>query len=499
MSPLWIAGRISGRVSGRPRLVAAAALALVSLAGLASAQHNVLVIVADDLGVDKLASYGVGSNPPSTPNLDALAAGGIQFRNAFANPVCSPTRTTILTGRYGFRTGVGQILSDGSDGPWHTEYSIPEVINLSTLGLVSLGRFGKWHMGGPNNGGPFSPNFFSYDFFEGTYIGLDPLFTYYVWDELKNGVVTPKATYNTSEVVDDVLKWLSEPPQQVNPWYAHVSFNAPHSPYHAPPAELHSVNLDGAGSPNANPLPYYNAMVEAMDTEIGRLLAGLGPALANTNIIFVGDNGTPGEAMEPPFDHAKDKGTLFDGGIHVPLIVSGPAVQHRGAECDALVNTTDLWSTVIQLAGAKIHDVVPLTWVHDSVSILPYLEDPTRPSIRQWVYSEFFGPNGQGVPFESKSIGVAVFDGRYKLIRTFFQGTHIKDRMFDLKNDPFERRDLVLTSMKSPAVVQAYRDLVALQESLKDGGFPGAQLTDTEPLSPGVKYKQAPGVAASAR
>ena len=123
-------------------------------------------------------------------------------------------------------------------------------------------------------------------------------------------------------------------------------------------------------------------MLEALDTELGRLLAGIDPAvLAETIVFVVGDNGTAAQATTPPFDPDHAKNTVFEGGINVPFFVSGPGIP-AGAECEGLVNLTDLLATVAELTGGG-----PVT-AEDSVSIVPYFSDPTQASLRPWIYSE---------------------------------------------------------------------------------------------------------------
>ena len=137
------------------------------------------------------------------------------------------------------------------------------------------------------------------------------------------------------------------------PWVLYLAFNAPHQPFHAPPQSLHTYHLYGA--PNATPSQHYRAAVQAMDTEIGRLLASLSPTTrARTTIIFTADNGSPNEAVTAPFEPGKAKGTLFEGGINVPLIVSGPGVRQPGRECAHLINSVDVYPTVIESAGLDL-------------------------------------------------------------------------------------------------------------------------------------------------
>jgi hypothetical protein len=139
-------------------------------------------------------------------------------------------------------------------------------------------------------------------------------------------------------------------------------------------------------------MPFYEAMVEALDTELGRLLAGIPPDVrARTTVIFLGDNGT--DACLSPLPA---KSTLYERGINVPFIVAGSQVAHPG-ECEALVNASDVFATVAEVAGVDLAAAFPGVTL-DSVSILPYLRNPGRPSLRAWIHAESFTPNGPGNP-----------------------------------------------------------------------------------------------------
>ena len=213
-----------------------------------------------------------------------------------------------------------------------------------------------------------------------------------------------------------------------------VSFHAPHEPFHAPPDELHSVDLTGA-HPRTNPRPLYAAMVEAMDTELGRLLADMGPAFRNTNIYFMGDNGTPKAASLPPFVPQHAKLTPYEGGINVPLIVHGPAVRTAGAECNGLVNLTDVFATVADYSGVEASVVADPGRPLDSISLRPYLDVPDVASLRERTYAGAFNPSD--TPNVNLFTWHMVRDGRYKFIVVDDGGT-LRLEMYDLVADPFE-------------------------------------------------------------
>lgn len=406
-----------------PRRVVLSTL-LSAFAAAASAQAtNTLLFISDDVGIDSLGAYRAVANPPPTPNLDQLARGGVLFRNMIANPMCSTTRATIHTGRYSFRTGIGWIVLPGEQGLRLSEHTLPEILssNGTTHALI-----GKWHLG--EGLGPSSPNLHGWSHYAGA-LGAQ-VDNYFSWPKTTNGVTVTSTTYATTETVNDALTWIGA---QTGSWVCAVAFNAAHSPLHAPPQNLHTQNLVGL-DPGA-PLPFFKAMIEAMDTEIGRLLASL-PAgvLARTNVIFVGDNGTPGNVMQPPFDPRRSKGSLYEGGTKIPLIVSGPAVSAPGREVTALVNSVDVFASVAELQGVDARARVPANVPLDSISFVPYLRSASQTPLRTSAHAELFA-------FPGLFSGHAVRDARWKLHR-FRNPYLLVEELYDLAADPHEQVNL---------------------------------------------------------
>lgn len=359
---------------------------------------NILILVADDLGLDQLAVYGIASDPAPTPNLDGLAAGGVVFSDVWSQPTCSPTRATIQTGRYGFRTGIGVVINAMAGGPALplSEVTLPEMLDLGTGGAYAHAAIGKWHLGSSQVGGDLAPNLAGYSHFAGSLEGQ--LGSYSNWRRVVDGVGAPMFRYATTVCVDDALVWIHA---QDRPWLCVIDFQAPHAPFHRPPAALHTQVLpsqspsSSCGAPGADPRPFYKAMVEALDTEIGRLLASLpNGQRERTTVFFLGDNGTDGCVAAPSFPSAA-KGTLSESGLRVPLIASGYRVTARG-RCASLVNTSDLFATVAELAGVDLAAALPGLTL-DSQSFAPCLADVSR-RVRRWIFADVFTPNGPGQP-----------------------------------------------------------------------------------------------------
>ena len=400
--------------------------------------RNVLLIVADDLGVDSLSLWGSYPNQGKTPRIDALAANGVMFRNAYANPQCSPTRATIQTGRYSFRTGIGGLVYKDNVALPLSEITLPEMLALGTSGAYASAVIGKWHLGNASVGGDVSPLAAGYSHFAGTLFGLFPPDDYFSWMRIENGLKSQSLLYATTSEVDDAIQWINAATQ---PWLMYLPVHAPHRPYHVPPPHLQSFYFPPTDfDPRLidDPRPYLAAMVEALDTEIGRLLDSIPPAvLAETVIMFVGDNGTAPEAAPPPLDPFKVKNTVYEGGIHVPLIVSGPVVVEPGRQVTALVNTTDLFATVAELANVDLATLSLPTL--DSVSIVPYLADAGQAPLRRTVFSERFAPNGSN-PSQFER---AIRNDRFKLIVRHAG----PDELYDLSLDPLELNPLPLDQL----------------------------------------------------
>ncbi len=430
-------------------------LSFLALAAPAFAQENVLVLVADDVGVDRIGAFREHPDPGRTPNIDRLALSGVLFRNAWVSPMCSPTRANVLTGRFGFRTGIGDTISGTGNGlsldP--AEWILPELLDRSPYGAYTNAALGKWHLAS-NSFGPTHPLATGFQTHAGSQRNIG---NYFQWPKAVNGVVSTVAVYATSDLADDAIRTIAGASE---PWFVWVAFNASHKPFHVPPDDLHSYAL--AGPPNETPVEHMKAMTEAMDTEIGRLLDNIDPeVLERTTIIFLGDNGTHGQATDAPFSPLHAKGTIFERGVNVPLIIAGPRVEQPGSVCEALVSATDLFTTIAEIGGVDPASVIPPTTILDSVSLLPYLEDPHRSSLRDWVYAERFFPNGSG-PYIYRLRTVR--GPRFKLMRIQSQQM-ITEQFFDLDTDPWEEDNLLGQPLDERAR-RAYLELTAALEGL---------------------------------
>ncbi len=404
------------------RKAASVAIMLCTSIPVASAATtpNVMLIIADDMGLDASPCHTVGDNRVTMPNLSTLCNHGMVFDNAYSAPVCSPTRATILTGKYGFRTGVGAAIPrTGGVGLASDEISLFDRLDDSHYSSAVIG---KWHVASSSDTIDH-PATLGVDEYFGLFKGGIP--DYYKWEAVHNGESVKVDGYSTTVLTDKAIDWVDA---QDSPWFLWLAYNAPHTPFHLPPATLHT-NTELADDENAikrNPLPYYSAALEALDSEMGRLLESLDDETRdNTVIIFMGDNGTPGQVASELYTERGAKGSIFNGGTNVPLVVQGPNVQV--GRSDALVNTTDLHATIAKLVG--IHSDAP-----DANDFSPAFSGDVTD--RQYVYVEHFSD----APVRGRSpLGWAIRDAQYKLVAA----DNADPMLFDLLVDPFEQNDLL--------------------------------------------------------
>jgi arylsulfatase A-like enzyme len=411
-------------------------------------QRNTILIIADDLGTDYLGFYEGHGDTVDVPNIRKLLAKGVRFKNLMSNPVCSSTRTTILTGRYSFRTGVGGIVGGtGGSGQIDTaEVSIPKLLKKYNT-KIAAANIGKWHLKGSM---PvinlLSPLALGYDHFEGPFIGQLPSFTN--WTKYTNGVSSTITTYATTENVNNATSWLRSIDSE-QPFFLWLAFNAPHEPLHLPPSNLHSyTNLNGTpGNINAQPKEYFKAMIQAMDHEIGRLFDSLQAMnkFDSTDIIFIGDNGNTARTAQIS-DLTKAKGTVYQYGVHVPCIIAGPSVVAPNRSSDALINTADLFATIVENFGyINWQTQIPTSKPVDSKSLLPIIKNITD-SVRPWSFCEIFKLTTDSAD------GKGIRNADYKLIR-FDYGA---EELYNLKNDSIEANNLLMGTLSNTDIVNYY-------------------------------------------
>ncbi len=401
---------------------------------------NVVLIIMDDVGVDQVGVYEAEYQDPSypnhptpcTPNLDALANQGIRFTNAWSNPVCSPTRSQIMTGMPACNSGIGVVTNPIKPD----QIGLGE--NMYTMGdfVANDAAFGKWHLADESLG-PGHPGNLGFSQFLGTQYNLhDPPQdgpSYLDWRQWSLGNCTTTEMigwekYATAVTTDDALGQLAKfkalPPGDTG-WLLYAASNAAHAPFECPPPQqcpdpgqdCADNNWCAECKVNPTDIVKTRAMVQSMDHHIGRILEEVD--FNNTAVIVIGDNGTPGAVTVEPFDDEHAKNSMYQGGINVPLIIRAPNQQPPHV-CNALVSATDLFATVASFLNA---DYQPGPGV-DSYSLRQYVDTGTYEAIsRDYVYSDGFSPNFRPEPdgslptgFIAKKHRRAVRNEKYKLI-----------------------------------------------------------------------------------
>jgi arylsulfatase A-like enzyme len=232
-----------------------------------------------------------------------------------------------------------------------------------------------------------------------------------------------------------------------------LAYNAPHVPFHLPPKDLiTNQTLSGSSEDiKNNPRKYYLASLEALDKEMGRLMSSIPrDVLANTTIIFMGDNGTPSEVIQKPFSKDKAKTTVYEGGVSGVLTVSGKGVVRSGVYVNDLVNGADVFATVLDIAGADVSKMD----TKDSISFKPILTSDVS-NDRNFLYSEWVPAKGP------KRDTWAIRDDRYKLI--YFSDK--EKELYDLVSDPYENNNLMKSKL-DPNLENEIKKLEKLKNDL---------------------------------
>ncbi|MCX6928073.1 MAG: arylsulfatase, partial [Verrucomicrobia bacterium] len=377
----------------------AASFTLTALA--AETRPNLLHIVADDLGWKDVGFNGCADI--KTPNLDKLCTGGVKLTQFYVQPMCTPTRAALMTGRYPFRYGLqtAVIPSVSTYGLDTTEWLLPQALKEAGYKTAIIG---KWHLGHADK--KFWPRQRGFDYQYGAMIGELDYFTHEeqgVLDWYRDNKPVREKGYTTTLLGNDAVKYI-EAQNPATPFYLYLTFNAPHTPYQAP-KEYVDRYADIADPTRRT----YAGMVACLDDNIGRVVAalnnrGLGD---NTLILFHSDNGGTRNAMfsgvmadvtkiKLPCDNGpyrEGKGTLFDGACRVCACANWPGHIKPGSTVDGMIHAVDLYPTLAALAGASTAMCKPLDGLNvwDTIAEgkpsprteLVYNIEPFRAGLRQ--------------------------------------------------------------------------------------------------------------------
>jgi arylsulfatase A-like enzyme len=333
----------------------------------AETKPNIVHIVADDLGWKDVGFNGC--TDIKTPNLDKLATGGARFTQFYVQPMCTPTRAALMTGRYPFRYGLqtAVIPSVSSYGLDTSEWLMPQCLKEAGYKTAIIG---KWHLGHADK--KYWPKQRGFDYQYGAMIGELDYFTHDehgVLDWFRDNEPVKEEGYTTTLLGKDAAR-LIEGHDISTPLYLYLAFNAPHTPYQAP-----KEYIDRYAQVKDPTRRTYAAMVTCMDDEIGRVLVALDRKgiRDNTLILFHSDNGGTRNAMfagvmadmskiKIPCDNGpyrEGKGTLFEGGTRVCALANWPGHIKPGT-VDGLIHAVDIYPTLAALAGASTAKCKPL-------------------------------------------------------------------------------------------------------------------------------------------
>lgn len=338
------------------------AFATASPATAAQTKPNIVYILADDMGY---ADAGFnGCEDIKTPNLDKLARGGVNLKSFYVQPVCSPTRAALMTGRYATHTGVYTIV--GPNAPWGLKLEERTLAQALREAGYETAIVGKWHLGEFEPA--YRPTQRGFDHQYGPWFGMIDYFTHLRNQQLdwhRDDQPIKDEGYSTHLLAKEACRLIREK-NPAKPLFLYLPFNAVHVPHQVPESYLRPYeNLKGVRRT-------YAGMVAAMDEAIGQVVAALDEKGIRTNtlIIFSSDNGGPSPGSvtcNGPLRAAK--GTLYEGGMRVCACVNWPGHIPAGAAINEPLHAVDWFPTLVKLAGGSLKQKLPL----DGLDIWPVL------------------------------------------------------------------------------------------------------------------------------
>lgn len=396
-----------------------------------SSAPNIVFILADDLGGKDLGCYG--SEVFQTPNLDRMAAGGMRFTSAYAaSCVCSPTRASIMTGKYPARLGLTIWLGGKGGAPAVDHLPLEETTIAEALrgAGYATALIGKWHLGGE----PYWPKQQGFDIAIGEPHAGSPAGGYYLPNQINLPGAKP-GDYLTDRLTDEAVKIIES--HRDRPFFLYQAYHSVHTPIQGRP-DLVKKHQDRAAREGKSFNPSYAAMIESLDAGVGRILDTLGKhnLLQRTVVFFTSDNGGYAYSAGKKNDVTDNsplrfgKGYCYEGGHRVPLLVHYPPLVRPGSICEEPVVTTDFYPTILRLA-----ELAPMPQQHrDGRDISPLLRDSNAQLDRDAIYWHYPHNSPQG-----GSPSGAIRVGDWKLIEFFDDG---RRELYDLSADLGEQHDL---------------------------------------------------------
>ncbi len=439
------------RLLGSAVLLLSGMLSLSVCARAGDNKPNIVYIVADDLGWKDVGYHG---SDIKTPNLDKLAQDGARLEQFYAQPMCTPTRAALMTGRYPFRYGLQTLVipSGQTYGLATDEWLLPQALKEAGYDTAIIG---KWHLGHADM--KYWPRQRGFDYQYGPLIGELDYFTHEqhgVIDWYRDNQVVKEPGYTTTLLGSDAVKYIDDHNPSV-PFYMYLTFNAPHTPYQAPQEYLDQYK--NIADPNRRA---YAASITAMDDQIGRVVEALkkNGMRDNTIIVFQSDNGGTTNAMfageldmskvKLPCDNGPyrdGKGSLYEGGTRVPALINWPGHIKPGTVVDGMIHVVDTYPTLIGLAGASTAKSKPL----DGVDMWPTISQG-KPSPRTEVIYNI-------EPFRA-----GVREGDWKLIWRTPLPQAVE--LYNIAQDPSEKNNVAAQHPEKVAELQKRaNELAAVQ------------------------------------
>lgn len=453
------------------------AIASCSEPGNSEPKPNIIFILVDDMGWADLGCYG--STFHETPNIDKLAGESMRFTDAYAAcPVCSPTRASIMTGKYPARIGVTDWIAGRQSyagaqpcdrllsREFELEVKLEEVTIAEALKEAGYSTFfaGKWHLGEDSI---YWPEYQGFDINKGGWSVGSPrggYFSPYINPRLESG---PEGENLTDRLTDESIRFIEE--HSEDPFLLYLSFYTVHNPMQGKPEliekyekKIRELGLDkGAmettdrewikyAAPGGRFIervqqghPIYASMIETLDTNVGKLLSTLKAQglEENTIIFFMSDNGGLSTSEGSPTSNLPlrgGKGWLYEGGIREPMFIKWPGTGSEGKVCEVPVTSTDFYPTILEMAGLE---QMPEQHM-DGISLAPLLKGERELKERPifWHYPHYSNQGGKP--------GAAIRLGNLKLIE-FFEDNSVE--LYDLSNDPGEQQEI---SSENPEQVE---------------------------------------------
>jgi arylsulfatase A-like enzyme len=452
------------------RTLAALLVVLAAAApAVAQTRPNILLIVTDDVGYGDIGSYGAPDI--KTPNIDRLAREGTRFSDFYAAPTCSPTRASLISGRYYQRFRIDRPLPGpapaGDQGLRPTGRSLPAL--LKSAGYAT-GLIGKWHLGYKPE---LSPNAHGFDYFFGFKSGFIDYWQHTNGagdhDFFENDLPAHPSGYSTDLFADRAIKFIDE--HATGPFFLEVAFNAAHWPFQLPDHPSVAPNNARFVQPmdeNTSSRGDYVKVLERADQGIGRLLATLSARGLdrNTLVVFMNDNGGEWLSRNAPLFHRKD--SVWEGGVRVPAIMRWPGRIPAGKTSPQVGSVMDVTATLLAAGGAT----VPAEARLEGIDLLPILEGKAASVERTLFFRNIVGGRTQR----------AVRKGNWKVLvdgpNTF---------VFDLSKDVGERNDLASTRTD---IARALRPLITAWEKDVDGEATATMGPAPAPGRPGGPGRQ---------